>query len=109
MPYWLLSIGGAVMAKRPKPVHQMTEGQFEAMFPDEQACGEYLVKRRWPEGVCCPRCGNVKVFPVKTMTLKWQCYECETVKGAGYRFSHIAGTIFFESESVLIRGTMNIL
>jgi transposase-like zinc ribbon protein len=47
-----------------------------------------LLKRRWPDGVNCPRCGNVKVFPVKTMTLKWQCYECETVKGAGYRFWH---------------------
>lgn len=89
------------MAKRPKPVHQMTEGQFEAMFPDEQACGEYLVKRRWPDRVCCPRCGNVKVFPVKTMTLKWQCYECETVKGAGYRFSHIAGTIFENTNKPL--------
>jgi len=89
------------MAKRPKPVHQMTEGQFEAMFPDEIACGEYLVKRRWPEGVTCPRCGNVNVFPVKTMTLKWQCYECETVKGAGYRFSHIAGTIFENTNKPL--------
>jgi len=24
--------------KRPKPIHQMTEAQFEAMFPDEEAC-----------------------------------------------------------------------
>src|SRR5438270_3965602 len=74
--------------KRPKPVHQLTEGQFEAMFPDEQACGEYLVKRRWP-GVNCPRCGNVNVFPVKTMSFKWQC------------FSHIAGTIFENSNKPL--------
>jgi ribosomal protein L37AE/L43A len=87
--------------KRPKPVHQLTEGQFEAMFPDEQACGEYLVKRRWPEGVSCPRCGNVNVFPVKTMSLKWQCYECETIKGGGYRFSHIAGTIFENTNKPL--------
>ncbi len=87
--------------KRPKPVHQMTEGQFEAMFPDEQACGEYLVKRRWPDGVVCPRCGNVNVFPVKTMTFKWQCYECEAIKGGGYRFSHIAGTIFENTNKPL--------
>jgi ribosomal protein L37AE/L43A len=89
------------MAKRPKPVHQMTEGQFEAMFPDERACGEYLVKRRWPDGVVCPRCGNVNVFPVKTMAFKWQCYECETIKGGGYRFSHIAGTIFENTNKPL--------
>jgi ribosomal protein L37AE/L43A len=89
------------MAKRPKPVHQMTERQFEAMFPDEQACAEYLAARRWPDGVVCPRCGNTKVFEVKTMNLKWQCYECETVKGAGYRFSHIAGTIFENTNKPL--------
>ena len=50
--------------KRPRPVHQMTEAQFEAMFPDEEACKSYLVARRWPQGVYCPRCGNFKDFPV---------------------------------------------
>lgn len=91
------------MAKRPKPVHQMTEGQFETMFPvgDEDACKAYLAARRWPEGVHCPRCGNVKVFPVGSMPFKWQCYECETVQGAGYRFSVIAGTIFENTNKPL--------
>ena len=90
-------------AKRPKPVHQMTEAQFEAMFPagDEVACAAYLVARRWPKGVHCPRCGNPKVFPVSSMAFKWQCYQCETVKGAGYRFSHIAGTIFENTNKPL--------
>src|ERR1700736_798678 len=67
----------------------------------KQYRAKYLVKRRWPDGVTCPRCGNVKVFPVKTMTFKWQCYECETIKGAGYRFSHIAGTIFENTNKPL--------
>jgi ISXO2-like transposase domain/Transposase zinc-ribbon domain len=89
------------MARRPKPVHQMTIAQFEAAFPDEEACKAYLVARRWPNGVNCPRCGNVKVFPVGSMAFKWQCYECETVKGAGYRFSHIAGTIFENTNKPL--------
>ncbi len=90
------------MAKRrPKPVHQMTVAQFEAMFPTEEACAAYLVARRWPNGVICPRCGNPKVFPVKSMPFKWQCYQCETVKGAGYRFSHIAGTIFENTNKPL--------
>src|SRR3954468_14719583 len=93
--------GEAGMAKRPKPVHQMTEGQFEDMFPHEEACAAYLVARRWPNGVFCPRCGNTKVFPMKAMAFKWQCYECETVKGAGYRFSHIAGTIFENTNKPL--------
>jgi IS1 family transposase/transposase-like protein len=89
------------MAKRPKPVHQMTEGQFEAMFPvgDEDACKRYLVARRWPQGVVCPRCGAVKVFPVGSMPFKWQCYEC--APDQGYRFSHLAGTIFENTNKPL--------
>src|SRR5712664_707065 len=47
--------------KRPKPVHQMTVAQFEKAFPDEEACKAYLVARRWPNGVHCPRCGNTEV------------------------------------------------
>ena len=85
--------------KRPKPVHQMTEGQFEATFPDEEACKRYLVARRWPTGVVCPRCGAVKVFSVGTMPFKWQCYQC--APDQGYRFSHIAGTIFENTNKPL--------
>jgi Transposase zinc-ribbon domain/ABC transporter substrate binding protein len=29
---------------------------------DEEACRAYLKARRWPEGVCCPRCGNPAVY-----------------------------------------------
>src|SRR5581483_658000 len=89
------------MAKRPKPVHQMTVAQFEAMFPDEEACKHYLVKRRWPNGVECPRCYNKKVFPVGTMPFKWQCYECEKIEGAGYRFSLTVDTIFENTNKPL--------
>jgi hypothetical protein len=86
-------------SKRPKPVHQMTEGQFEATFPDEEACKRYLVARRWPTGVVCPRCGAVKVFSVGTMPFKWQCYQC--APDQGYRFSHLAGTIFENTNKPL--------
>jgi transposase-like protein len=70
----------------------MTIAQFEAQFPDEDACCAYLVAHRWPEGVRCPRCGSDKVSAVKTMEYKWQCYSCSP--DAGYRFSHLVGTIF---------------
>src|SRR5580698_3289087 len=81
------------MAKRPKPVHQMTEGQFEDMFPngDNEAPKAYLAARRWPEGVHCPRCGNPKVYDLKARKWHWQCEHCTP---DGYRFSVIAGTIF---------------
>jgi len=87
------------MARRPKSVQMMTASQFEAMFPDEEACAKYLVARRWPEGIRCPRCGNDKVHPVKTMPFKWQCYKC--TPDSGYRFSHIAGTIFENTNKPL--------
>ena len=42
------------MAKRPKPVHQMTIAQFEAMFPDEDACCAYLVAVAGPMASFAP-------------------------------------------------------
>ena len=83
--------------KQPKPVHQMTIGQFEAAFPDEEACIAYLVARRWPEGVRCPRCGNPKVYALASGH-HWQCEQCAV---NGYRFSHIAGTIFENTNKPL--------
>ncbi len=87
------------MARRPKPVPQMTAAQFERTFPDETACKAYLQARRWPQGVRCPRCWNDKVFPVKSMPFKWQCYKC--APNQGYRFSVIAGTIFENTNKPL--------
>jgi len=86
------------MARRPKPVHQMTSAQFEARFTDETACAVYLIARRWPEGVRCPRCGNAKVTKLAD-GLHWQCYEC--APDTSYRFSHIAGTIFENTNKPL--------
>ena len=82
-----------------KPVNQMTIGQFETMFPDEDACCAYLVAHRWPEGVACPRCGNADVHPVSTMPWHWQCYQC--APGSGYRFSHLVGTVFENTNKPL--------
>ncbi len=88
------------MAKRrPKPVHQLTSAQFEAMFPDEDHCRAYLVARRWPEGVHCPRCGSTKVAELPGNPWHWQCYDCG--KPTSYRFSHIAGTIFENTNKPL--------
>src|SRR5882672_5361213 len=86
------------MAKRPKPVHQMTIAQFEALFTDEFACKTYLVARRWPAGVFCPRCGNVKCYELKSRPFHWQCQACTE---DGYRFSVIAGTIFENTNKPL--------
>ena len=85
------------MARKPKDVHQMTSAQFDAIFVDEEACRRYLIVRRWPNGVICPRCGNPKVYALASGH-HWQCEQCSD---NGYRFSHIAGTIFENTNKPL--------
>jgi len=80
-------------------IHQMTVPQFERMFPTEDACIAYLVAHRWPDGVHCPRCGSARAFSVATMDWKWQCYDC--APNSGYRFSHLTGTIFENTNKPL--------
>lgn len=91
------------MAKRPKPVHQMTEREFETRFPigNEDACARYLKARRWPQGVHCPRCGNPAVYDLHTRKWHWQCTQCAPGGSTGYRFSVIAGTIFENTNKPL--------
>jgi hypothetical protein len=94
-------MGIAVMAKRPKAVPQMTTAQFEARFPvgDDEACLTYLVARRWPEGVHCPRCGNTDLYDASSYKpFHWQCRSCAP---QGYRFSALAGTIFENTKKPL--------
>jgi transposase-like protein len=85
--------------KQPPQIVQLTVPQFEAMFPDERACVVYLVARRWPNGVSCPRCGSDHVYGLKTMAFKWECMDCG--KGISYRFSHLSGTIFENTNKPL--------
>jgi hypothetical protein len=71
------------MAKTPR-IQQMTINDFEKMFPTEDACKDFLVKQRWPNGVSCPRCGNVKAYALPSRPYHWQCADCSST---GYRFS----------------------
>ena len=87
------------MAKIKKPrIHQMTLLQFDAMFPDEAACRDYLVCQRWPTGVCCPRCGNAEVAEHGTKEFHWVCYACADTS---YRFSVTVATIFENTNKPL--------
>jgi transposase-like protein len=84
----------------PKFTKQMTVAQFDKLFPDDNSCRSYLVARRWPNGVCCPRCDSERVFELKTMPFKWECMECG--KSTSYRFSVLVGTIF-ENTNVSLK------
>ena len=80
-----------------KAINRMTAAQFEVAFPTEKACVSYLVARRWPKGVRCPRCRNSNVYALASGH-HWQCHKCSK---SGYRFSHIAGTIFEDTNKPL--------
>ncbi len=73
-----------------RKTHQMTLTEFDTRFPDEDSCKAYLVSRRWPNGVKCPRCGSDKVYEL-SRAWHWQC-RCSAQ--GGYRFSVLVGTIF---------------
>ena len=81
------------MKKTSKRIQQMTIGQWEKAFPDDDACKAYLAAHRWPTGVSCPRCGNVEVKEHGTIAFAWLCNACSPAS-TNYRFSVIAGTIF---------------
>lgn len=85
------------MSKTAK-IHQLNVAQFDKMFPDEEACREYLMAHRWPEGIRCPRCGNEKVATITGKPHHWQCRKCTP---DGYRFSVLVGTIFENTNKPL--------
>jgi transposase-like protein len=82
-------------SKKPQ-IHQMTIAQFEALFPHEEACRDYLTANRWPDGVRCPRCGNEHVYALDDH--RWQCEFCAP---DGSRFSVLVGTIFENTNKPL--------
>lgn len=87
-------------AKKHLRIHQMTFKQFEAQFPNEDACKLYLINHRWPNGVKCPRCDNENVHEHGDRPFHWQCYQCSP-GNVGYRFSVLVGTIFENTNKPL--------
>jgi transposase-like protein len=65
-------------------------------FADADNCLKYLVARRWPNGVVCPRCGSDKVGFVASRRI-WQC----KTRHDHAQFSIKTGTIFEDSPITL--------
>ncbi len=84
---------------QPKFTSQMTVEEFDRLFPTDEACKAYLVARRWPGAISCPRCGNEKVWTLKAKPFHWQCNQCGP---RDYRFSVLVGTVF-ENTNVGLR------
>ena len=67
--------------------------EFNEQFPTEEACRNYLMKLRWPDGVRCTRCGGERAWPVRKIW--FECASCH------YQFSVTAGTIFQDTRKPL--------
>jgi transposase-like protein len=61
-------------------------------FANPANCREYLMARRWPNGVVCPRCGSTKVTFLEKYN-RWQC----SVTHDARQFTSKTGTIFEDS------------
>ena len=75
------------MASEPKTLQQAI-----VYFADQMNCINYMVARRWPNGVTCPTCGSSKVH-FQPKHFRWQC----AAKHPKRQFTAKVGTIFEDS------------
>jgi transposase-like protein/ribosomal protein L37AE/L43A len=68
--------------------------EFESRFSSEEACVEYLIQMRWPDGFACPSCDGRKAW--RTERLLFHCAEC------GHQVSATAGTVFQGTRKPLL-------
>lgn len=61
-------------------------------FDSPANCREYLVAKRWPNGVICPRCTSANVLFMEKYN-RWQCRE----KHEAPQFTLKTGTVFEDS------------
>jgi transposase-like protein len=61
-------------------------------FSKPENCRKYLVARRWPNGVTCPRCGSTDVLFLEKYN-RWHCRQ----KHDAPQFTLKTGTIFEDS------------
>ena len=67
--------------------------EFEQRFATEEACREYVMSLRWPEGYVCPACGGRRAWLTRRNLLV--CAQCE------HQASLTAGTIFQDTHKPL--------
>jgi len=73
-------------------------GRFDmnALFPTEEVCRQYIVRKRWPHGYVCPRCYKLSGYPIEKRGL----LECAS-PSCRYQTSITAGTIFHRTRTPL--------
>lgn len=75
----------------PSSESQMTYARFLELFPDNDACLEYLKAKFYADGTECPKCGKASKFHKITGRTAYSCQYC------GHQVYPTAGTIFHKS------------
>ncbi len=70
-----------------------TATEFEAMFPDDEACRHYLIKVRWGDRPRCGKCDCDEVWELSNG--RFECRQC------GHQTSVTAGTILHKTRKPL--------
>jgi transposase-like protein len=78
----------------PRPDFPRSIIEFQHWFPDDEACREYLIESRWPDGFRCLRCGSAEAVQLRKRLL-WQCSACR------YQVSLTAGTVLHKTRTPL--------
>ena len=74
-----------------RPAYPKTLLEFVAQFNTDEACLQYLIEHRWPDGFKCPSCTNDTGW----WLAKYRRYECTSCHK---QTSPIAGTIMHRSH-----------
>lgn len=61
-------------------------------FEDPDRCLDYLIPRRWPDGITCPHCESTEDHYFLKARKRWRCKSCRK------KFSLKQGTIFEDSK-----------
>lgn len=74
-----------------RPEYPKDMREFRRRFSTPEACREYLVQCRWPDGFVCPKCSGRKAW-LNSRRYVFECQEC------GRQTSPTAGTIMHRSH-----------
>ena len=72
-----------------------TRKDFETTFPNDDACLDWLMNHRYPQGTECPVCQKVTKHHKLTSRPVYECDYC------GHQISPLANTIFHKSSTSL--------
>jgi transposase-like protein len=67
--------------------------EFRDWFHSEEACRDYLIRLRWPNGMTCPQCGGRQFWGMKRGV--FCCHGCQR------QVSITAGTLFADTHKPL--------